>query len=141
MPTMQTVVALSIVAITSGGEARRGVDDDVVEHLAQRRVDLAQELDRDDRGVIGPARGDQHLDTRRVRHQEPSSFSSSSEPPVRTRSKIVDLGRQAHRQADVAELEVEVDEGDASCRTRRGRRRGSSQVRVFPCRPSGRGCR
>ena len=114
MPTMQMLVALSMVAITSGVKPGRRVDDDVVEHPAQRRVDLAQELDRDDGGVIGPARRDQHLDAAdECVIRKPSSFSSSSEPPVRTRSKIVCSGRQAHAEPDVAELQVEVDEGDA----------------------------
>ncbi len=135
---MQIAVALSIVAITSGVNPG-GVSTTTKSTIEpERRVDLAQELDRDDRGVVGPgwARA-AALTPEEWVSRKPLSFSSSSEPPVRTRSKIVVSGADAHAEPDVAELEVEVDERDRSCRARRARPRARSTSASCPVPPFG----
>ena len=52
-----------------GREPGRRVDDDDVERRPQRRVDVADQLDRDRARLVGPGRGEQHADARRVGHQ------------------------------------------------------------------------
>ena len=95
-----------------GSEAGRGVDDDEIDHLAEGRVDLAQEVDGDDRGVVGPARRDQHLDTRGVRHQEPVELLLVERAAGADEVEDRLLGGQPHAEADVPELQVEVDQRD-----------------------------
>ena len=52
----RSTAAASIVAMTSGREARRGVDDHEVEGRRQRRVEVLEELHRDRLRLVGPHR-------------------------------------------------------------------------------------
>ena len=54
IPIMQIDEAASIVAMTSGREARRGVDDHEVERRGQRRVEVLEELHCDRLRLVGP---------------------------------------------------------------------------------------
>ena len=87
--------------MTSGREARRRVDDHVVERRAQHRIELAQELDGDARGLVRPDRRDQGpqpgrmLDEVRVdlvrveraaRGREVEEVRTGSSPSARPRS-------------------------------------------------------
>ena len=94
------------------GEPGRGVDDDPVVVLSQDRVDLAQELGADGARLVGAARGDERVHARGVQGHERLQLV----PVERARRlrQVVHglLRRQPEAERDVAELEVEVDQGD-----------------------------
>ena len=112
IPTMQISDETSIVAITSGVKPGRRVDDDRVAHRPQRGVDVTQEVDRDRTRLVGPRRRDEHLDAGGVRDQVPVELLVVERRAGLHQVVHRPLGREPEREADVAELEVEVDEDD-----------------------------
>ena len=156
MPTMQTSVEVSIEAITSGVKPG-GVSTITKSCIARStRVDLAQELDRDDARLVGPRRREQRADARRSASiRKPSSFSASSEPPgldevvdraLRAqaerrarRRRTAGRGRRARRCSPrIGERDREVASTSASCRCRPS---GPSTQIERRRRPAGRGRR
>ena len=107
---------MSIDAITSGVKPG-GVSTTTSSNcVPEKRVDLADELDRDDARVVGPPRREQRPDARSCVDEEVLELLGVER--ALGEGEVVDrlLRAEAHAEGDVAELEVEVDDDGALAR-------------------------
>ena len=100
--------------------------------------DVAQQLDRDRARLVRPRRREEHVDAGVVRHHVVGELVLV-ERAAREREVVHRLlGRKPHAEADVAELEVEVDDEDLLTGEREGDREVARTSASCRSRPSAR---